>query len=298
MENQVKNPPGDVQPDIGGEQLNERRFQMLEDIAHELSGESVVFPVCFDLAMRIRRTLQDENVSTDKIVAQVSLEPLIGAKLMQLANSVAFNASGVEVRDMKAAINRLGLEMVRGVAMATTMNQMVRSRGLESFDEVAKHLWLHTLKTASACWVIAQKMNRRINPDEALFAGLVHDLGAFYMLYRASQYEELRARPDTLKYLIAQWHESIGVTLLGVLEMPEEIIEAVRDHDVLRPPPQPRALKDVVYMGNMLAGGLFEWIQLDIDQETAENYDPGESYRQLKDEIDAHLQEMLAIFGN
>ena len=28
-----------------------------------------------------------------------------------------------------------------------------------------------------------------IAPDEALLAGLVHDLGAFYMLYRASQYD-------------------------------------------------------------------------------------------------------------
>ena len=294
----MKDMLGHDQTDINGAKLTERRFQMLEDIANELSGGQIVFPICFDLAVRIRRTLQDQNVSTDKIVAQISLEPLIGAKLLQLANSVAFNPAGVEVKELKAAISRLGLEMVRGVAMATTMNQMVRARGLESFAEVARHLWLHTMKTASACWVIAKQLNPRIPPDEALFAGLVHDLGAFYMLYRAGQYEELRARPETLKYLIAQWHESIGVSLLGVLEIPEEIIESVRDHDVLRDPPGPRTLKDVVFMGNMLAGGLFEWIHLDIDQETVENYDPGEKYLALRTEIDLHLSEMLAIFGS
>lgn len=52
-----------------------------------------------------------------------------------------------------------------------------------------------------------------------MFAGLVHDMGAFYMLYRAVQYEDLRQRPETVKYLIAQWHESLGVSLLGALEV-------------------------------------------------------------------------------
>ena len=65
----------------------------------------------------------------------------------------------------------------------------------------------------------------RINPDQAFLAGLVHDLGAFYMLYRAAQYEELRMRPDTVKYLMLQWHEGIGVSLLNALGLPEEIIK-------------------------------------------------------------------------
>ena len=60
--------------------------------------------------------------------------------------------------------------------------------------------------------------------SRSVLAGLVHDLGAFYMLYRSAQYEELRLRPDTVKYLILQWHESIGVSLLDALGVPEEIV--------------------------------------------------------------------------
>lgn len=37
-----------------------------------------------------------------------------------------------------------------------------------------------------------------------MLAGLVHDLGAFYMIYRAAQYPELRIRPDSVKHLILQ----------------------------------------------------------------------------------------------
>lgn len=283
-------------PDLNGQKLNDQRFHMLEDIAKELSGD-VVFPTCFDVAMHIRKALQDTEQPLEKIIAKISLEPLIGAKLMQLANSVAFNPKAIEVHDLKGAISRLGMEVVRGTAMAITMSQMLRSRDSSNFADISQLLWRHSLLAASAAWVIAKRMTR-LNPDEAMLAGMVHDLGAFYMLYRATQYEELRSRPQTLKYLIAQWHESIGVSLLGALEMPEDIVEAVRDHDVLRPAPStPKNLRDVVYLANMLAGGLFEWIHLDIDQETTRQFDPGEAYLALKPEIQEHALQMRAVFG-
>lgn len=87
-------------PDLVGEKLQEQRFRMLEDIAKELSGE-VVFPTCFDAAIHIRKALQDVDQPLDKIVAAISVDPLIGAKLLQLANSVAFNPAGAAVCDVR-----------------------------------------------------------------------------------------------------------------------------------------------------------------------------------------------------
>ena len=286
----------DQRVDLSGDDLKAQRFKMLEDIAAELSGE-VVFPTCFDVAMRIRKALQDPDIPLARVAAQISMEPLIDAKLLRLANSVVYNPSGVEVKDLTGAIKRLGLNVVRNTAMAITMSQMLRSRDMANFDDIAKRLWGHTLQVASAGSVIARRLTR-INPDEALLAGLVHDLGAFYMLYRATQYRELRERPETLKYLITQWHESIGLSVLASLGMPEDIIEATRDHDVLRLPPEsPKNLKDVVYISNLMAGGLFEWAHQEIDREEIKRCMPGESYSGLKAEIQAHTAEMLAVFG-
>ncbi len=282
-------------PDLVGDKLHEQRFRMLEDIARELSGE-VVFPTCFDAAIHIRKALQDVDQPLDKIAAAISVDPLIGARLLKLANSAAFNPAGVTICDVRGAVHRLGLEIVRSTAMAISMRQMLRSRDISGFDDLAQRLWRHSLQTASAAYVIARRLTR-FKPDEAMFAGLVHDMGAFYMLYRAVQYEDLRQRPETVKYLIAQWHESLGVSLLGALEVPDQIIEAVRDHDVVRPQPELKTLADVVYMANLLSGGLHEWIQLDSDQETIEHFEPDERYASLKDEIEARTAEMIAIFG-
>jgi HD-like signal output (HDOD) protein len=172
------------------------------------------------------------------------------------------------------------------------MRQMLMLRDIAAFGDLASQLWQHSLQTASACFILASRMTR-LNPDEAYFAGLVHDIGAFYMLYRATQYPELVARPESLKHLVVQWHESIGSNLLAALHVPEDVIEATRDHDCLREAPEvPRNLRDIVYLGNFLAGSHFEWLYQDVDGATINRFALGSHYVALHSEIREHARLM------
>jgi len=285
-------------PDKIGEELKAQRFQMLEDIAEELAGE-VVFPTHFDVILRLRKVLNDPNQSISGIAAAVSLEPLVSAKLLHLSNSVAFNPQGNQIVDLKTAISRLGLNTVRTTAMSVVMAQLLRAKGMADFSELSTKLWEHTVTTAAAARIIAAEAPR-INRDEAMLAGMLHDLGAFYMLYRATQYDELRARPESVRYLILHWHESIGVALLAALGLPEEIVEATSDHDALRPMPNPiRTLTDVVYIANMLCGGHFEWLAQEQPgaSDRTEIDAIEEKYGHLRPEIEALAAEMRNSFA-
>lgn len=282
--------------DKTGDALKTQRFHMLEDIAKELSGE-VVFPTYFDAVLRLRKILQDPEQSMGQIAAAVSVEPLISAKMLHLANSVAFNPEGRQVLDLKSAIVRLGLNAVRTAALSIVMAQLLKAKGMADYAELTHGLWEHSIKTSAAARIIARSMPR-LNADEAMLAGLIHDLGAFYMLYRASQYDELRHRPETIKYLIINWHESIGVSLLNALGIPEEIVNATIDHDRLRPVPEPiRSLQDVIYVANMLAGGHFEWLMQ--GQPDSAGYLAGldEKFSHLQPEIETLSNEMRAAFA-
>ena len=286
-------PPND---DKTGAALNAQRFQMLEDIAQELSDE-VVFPTAFDVVTRLRKALQNPDLPLPRIAEIVEMEPLISGRLIGLANSVAFRRRGMEVRSVKVAVTRLGINLVRSTAMGISMNQLLRAKDLLPFRDIAQRLWQHSLRTAAAADVVAQRMTN-IAPDEALLAGLVHDLGAFYMLYRASQYEELRSRPDTVRHLITEWHESIGHSLLIALGMPHAIADAMRDHDRPRPIPRPpRNLADIVYVANVLAGGTFEWLARDSDAAAAETVELPIEFVDMKADIETREKEMRAIFG-
>ncbi|MBK7354505.1 HDOD domain-containing protein [Propionivibrio sp.] len=279
-----------------GEDLKADRFRMLEDIARELAGE-VIFPTYFDAALRLRKDLQNPDLPTARIAKIVSIEPLVAAKLMQLAGSALYSPDGSPAKDLSAAISRLGVDLVRTTALAIAMNQLLRSRDMAIFNDLTRALWDHSIRTAAAARILARTYTR-INPDEALLAGLVHDLGAFYMLYRAVQYPELRVRPDSIKYLIIQWHEGIGVTLLDALGMPEEIVNATIDHDQPRAAPTTvRTLTDIVYVGNLIAGAHFEWSHQDFDPDAGEVGVVRQNFSALLPEIDADTREMLAVFS-
>ncbi len=284
-----------TEQDKFGTELAAQRFQMLEDIAKELAGE-VVFPTCFNVAVRIRQVLDDPNTSMEKIAVVVGGDPLVSTKLLALANSAAYAASQ-PVRDVRGAVQRLGLQSVRSISLAIAMKQLLLSRELVTFDELTIRLWQHSLLSASASSVVARHMTR-INPDEAFLAGMVHDIGAFYMLYRAAQYPELSSRPESVKYLVAQWHDSIGQSVLGALGMPESIVEAARDHDQLREAPvPPKNLSDVVYIGNFLAGANFEWLYQDVDNATVHRFALAPQYLELSAEISEHAKTMGAVFA-
>ena len=281
--------------DKHGLALRQQRFQMLEDIAQELRTD-VVFPTCFDVAIKLREMLSDENVPLDKLAGLISLDPLIPVRLLRLSNSAAYNPAGQTVRDVKSAVIRLGLKVVTATALATAMKQLLRSRDMAEFRDLAETLWEHSLLSASAAYVIARRLTR-LNADEAMLAGLIHDLGAFYMLYRATHYPELRSRPDTVRHLVAQWHESIGVTLVEALGVPADIVESIRDHDQPRDIPDvPRNLSDVVHVSNVIAGGGVEWLLQEGEDRAAERLSPSSVYAELDEEIHAHAKEMRAAF--
>jgi HD-like signal output (HDOD) protein len=280
-----------------GEALNAQRFRMLEDIAKELKGE-VVFPTYFDAAFRLRKELQNPDLPIARVAKVVSVEPLIAARLMALANSALYSPDGTPARNLPAAITRLGVNLVRTTALAIAMSQILRAKDMVVFSDLTRDLWDHSIRTAAAARILA-RIHTQINPDEALLAGLVHDLGAFYMLYRAAQYPELRDRPETVKHLIMQWHESIGATLLNALGMPDDIVEATVDHDqALVAPTTVRTLTEIVYVANILAGAHFDWLHQDSDP--ADDTTTGEvrlNFADLLPEIHTDTREMQSVFA-
>ncbi len=287
----------DPRQDKKDEALKAQRFKMLEDIARDLAGE-ISFPTCFDAALQIRNVLRDPNASLREIANVVRMEPLVAAKLLKTANSAIYNPTGQAFTSVESAVARIGINQARSIVMAIAMDQLLRSKDLAGFAEISKNLWTHTLKTAAAARVLARRLTR-LNAEDALLAGLVHDLGAFYMLYRSTQYEELRIRPNSVIYLIAQWHESIGESLMTALGLPEHITEAVRDHDQHRPTVEtPKTLGEVIYVANIIAGGLTEWAQMDApaQQATTEEYQTP-TYMELGEEIEADYAELLGALS-
>jgi HD-like signal output (HDOD) protein len=160
------------------------------------------------------------------------------------------------------------MEAVRSVSFAVAMEQLLGSKNMAPFEGLSQRLWEHTIHVAALCRMLAKKM-ARINPDEAMFAGLVHDIGVFYLLSRSANFPELIADRAELHQLLVQWHDNIGHALLAAMGLGEEVLVAVQEHEVERPVPAVKTLADVLFVANKLANTKGGW----RDPEFAETVD-------------------------
>lgn len=271
-------------------------FRILEDIARDLSGDSN-FPICMDAAILIRNTLKDPFANLARVSQTVSFEPLISSKLLRLANSVSYNPAGKIISEVSTAVARLGFDVVRTTSLAVAMDQMLKSRNLANFDQIGQSFWEHSIRVSAISRVLARRLGR-INPDEAMLAGLVHDIGIFYLLYRAAEYPEYRRDLSLTFELLRGWHESIGESLLHILGLPESITNAVRDHHQPISVETPCTVRDVLYFANLLADSNPQLLGDDADAvETSSRAADRERYIDLVKEAEEDIRELRSALG-
>jgi putative nucleotidyltransferase with HDIG domain len=232
--------------------LHQRAFLFLERLAADLSSGEVSFPTFIDATVKVRLAVNDPSVDAERLARIIAAEPLLSAKVVKLANSAALNQSGKQISDLKNAVLRVGFAAVRTTAVAVAMEQLIASKELESFRQTAQSVWQHSLDVAAISYVLARKLSR-LNPDEAMFAGLVHDIGHFYLMSRASKYPELTEHSEELGPLLQEWHASVGHAVLDALGLPEGILKAVDQHDLPDYSMPPRSLTDVLIAANVLS---------------------------------------------
>jgi HD-like signal output (HDOD) protein len=238
----------------------------VKKIAGDLSREDVVFPTCFHITLKVRDLLRDPEVSIDHVSTALLAEPVISAKLIRLANSAAMMPSGgSEVRDVKAAITRVGLKTVKSVSFTVAMEQLVRSKHMAAYTELSKRIWDHCILTAALSRQLARHV-KRVKPDDAFFTGLVHDIGAFYLLFSASQDPELAQSRESIMELVVHWHDGIGYALLDALgQQSEEMLMAVQDHESTEPITQLNTLAEILRAANRLANMHASWREQPAD---------------------------------
>ena len=210
------------------------------------------------LLQEILAVTEDPRSGAKDVQAIVERDMSCAVKLLRLANSVAINPGGVRIADLSAAIGRLGFDIVRTTSLAVAMDQMLKSRHLASYDNISRQTWEYSIQVAAIARVLARHLGR-VNPDQAMLTGLVHNIGVFYLMYRAAEYPEYRSNEPAMIELLLGWHEGIGESLLHILGVPTQITDAVRDQSQIRNVETPCTLADILYFAKQLADSKPQW---------------------------------------
>ena len=200
------------------------RLDAFKSIAAQAGRGDLSFPTNVDATLKLQRALGDPDCHADVAARLVQAEPLLAARTVAIANSVAYNRSGHEVTNVRSAVQRVGFRTLNALAAAVIVRQLDSKITNPALRVLADQLWQHSAHVAALSQVIARRV-AHVDPETALFAGIVHEVGGFYLLSRAEEFPGiLEGDPDEW---IEYGEQQIGRGVLIKLGVPTAVMGAI-----------------------------------------------------------------------
>ena len=229
-------------------------FAFVQTLAQELSHQEFDIPPFPDVAIRIRDAMNNPNVTTDSIARIVVADPVLTSRLLRMANSALLKRGIIDITDINVAISRLGFDLVRNTVVSLAMDTTFDTRHADaSVREYVTAVRKHSTHVGALAYILAKRQGGVDNPEEVMLAGLLHDIGKFYILNRANDFPDLFGEPEQLHELLATWHTGVGRAIIESWGFPPHIAEAADEHELLdRKIPGSADTTDLVLAANLL----------------------------------------------
>lgn len=254
----------DVKTASDAEDADTAAFTFVGVLAADVSSGEFDLPSWPEVVVQIRRALEDEDCSVNHVVRLIGSDPVLAARITKMANS-ALISRATPVSDLRSAVNRLGFEMVRNVAISLAMEQIFHGEAIKAVKPYLAELWLHSTKVAALAFILAKRAPQ-INADEAFLAGLVHAIGKLYVLMRAQNDPVLFDCEDALREIMGAWHTGIGRAIVESWNLSDDLAEAVGNHEShALEGSGPPTLTDIVAVANLIANQQQDEIESPVD---------------------------------
>jgi HD-like signal output (HDOD) protein len=226
--------------------------EFLDNMAATLARGIVELPAFPQVVIKVQEVLKNPNYTARMFAQPISADPLLASRLLNMANSAAFNATGRVIIDLGIALTRLGAQKVYSVVLAHAMQDIRRTESLRKIAVPLDELWSESVTVAHFCDAVAKRTSLHI--QDAFVVGLLHLMGRFYILARCAEQDPSKERIALSSDLVDKWHPTIGGAVLRNWQMSEAVCEAVAAQgDSSATHAGPPMLADVLVAGVRLA---------------------------------------------
>ncbi len=275
--------------------------KLLIDCYRHMQSDDLALPTIPDVSFKIRRAINDDKSSISSIARVVQIDPSITARLIQIANSPLY-LGRKKIESCPEALTRLGLKAAQDIITSFSMKLVFNAKSPVIRQKMAE-LWAHSSYIASISAVFAHKIPG-FDPDRAMLAGLIHDIGIVPILTYADNHPDIIAHPKDLVETVRALRADIGVQIIRRWDFPEDFEDVVINaENWFRKDDNPSSYTDIVmisqlhsFIGKIDIKKIPKLDDLPAYRKLAEHLNANDSINILdtaKDEIE-HIRKMLA----
>ncbi|NOQ76368.1 MAG: HDOD domain-containing protein [Methylococcaceae bacterium] len=200
------------------------QFKSVQDflvhVQAELDSNRLVLPTLPDVALKVRDAVAKGEASSQELADMIVTDAALSARLIQVANSPLYRGAQ-EIKNIQMAVTRLGSSTIRTLITSLVMQQMF-TPSTELLEQYFRSIWEQGVNVSSISRALAS-FTPHLNPDEAMLAGLIHQIGKLPILILVEDIPEFRDSPSRLNKLLEKAHPSIGRIIMETWDFPDEL---------------------------------------------------------------------------
>jgi len=197
-----------------------RKSRLYEAFFQYYGQEHPTLPTIPDIASKLRKAL-NEDVPISKVVDIVQLDPAIATKLIQVANCPLYIAAK-PVTSCREAVVRLGLNATRTLVTSITLKQLFKCKTI-AIQQKSRKCWQQSVQLSCLCFVLASE-TKTVNPEDALLAGLICDIGMIPFLQFADNFPSDFFEPNEIDLVAPYIRGPAGSFLMDKWEFNEPLV--------------------------------------------------------------------------
>lgn len=201
-----------------------RLFQAFCDYYRE---EELQIPTLPEIALKLRSAVASD-VSVREVAGIIQLDPVIAAKIVHVANSPLYLPAR-PITSCQDAVARLGLSATRSLVTAFCLKQVFSAKNPD-IKRALTEQWRQSVYLSNLCFVLASG-NDGIDPEEALLAGLLCDIGIVPFLCFAENLPATFWTPEDLKLVTPHVQGPVGAYVLNKWDFSAELAQIPLLHD-------------------------------------------------------------------
>lgn len=205
--------------------MESKAEKFYEQLQHAVETDQLMLPSLPKIALSIRDAVESDDSTAEQIAGLLSQDASFSARLVKVANSPLYRL-GKPVDNIQTAVTRLGLGMVRDLVISLAMKQIFQATS-DALDQHFHKIWNTAVDVSAICNMMATTVSG-INPQQALLAGLVHNIGALPIIVMAENDDDLFNDAAALNDLINQLQGDIGELILQKWGFSDGLIEVVK----------------------------------------------------------------------
>lgn len=196
---------------------------------------SLPLPALPQTVLDFMRAVSQDDASMDRVAKLVQREPVLAARILNVANSAAFHSAG-PLRNIDQSLQVLGVRILRSVAACLAVQQAFGGVPALQPEDLAG-FWRHALFVAELAQGIAAETGQA-EPEEAYLGGLLHDIGQLLLLGGLGPaYGRILLEAQTESSLpaleqreLGTDHAAVGAWLVDRWKLPSFMADAILFH--------------------------------------------------------------------